>query len=41
MVPIALEAVMGLHYYFSKNVAIYSELGIAKSIIQAGVTIKL
>ena len=37
--PASFEAVAGMRYYFTKKFAIYSELGMAKSLIQAGVSI--
>lgn len=51
--PITLEATYGMRYYFSKNIALYTELGLGKSwiilhkyflpesIIQLGLNIKL
>ena len=36
--PIGFEAVAGLRYYCTKHIGIYSEMGIAKSIIQIGLT---
>lgn len=35
----ACEAVAGMRYYFTPHIGIYSEMGIAKSLIQLGVSI--
>lgn len=35
------ETTFGLRYYFTPNIGIYTEIGIAKSIIQGGLAIKL
>jgi len=37
--PFAFEAVAGMRYYFTPHIGIYSEIGIAKSIIQFGVSV--
>lgn len=39
-IPIALEAIYGIRYYFSDNVGIYTEIGIAKSIVQSGLVVR-
>ena len=40
LLPIAFEAVAGMRYYFTPQIAIYSELGIAKTFLQGGVSMK-
>lgn len=37
--PAAFEAVAGMRYYFTPHIGIYSEIGIAKSLVQAGISI--
>ncbi|MBI4946508.1 MAG: hypothetical protein HY840_08920 [Bacteroidetes bacterium] len=37
--PVAVEAVAGLRYYFTPHIGIYSEIGMAKSIIQIGMSV--
>ena len=39
--PFGFETTFGGRYLITKNIGIYAELGLAKSIMQAGVTIKL
>ena len=36
---ISFESLVGLKYYFSKNIGIYSEIGISKSVIQIGLSV--
>lgn len=38
--PFGFETTIGMRYYFSENFGIYTELGIAKSVIQAGLAVK-
>lgn len=38
--PFALEFTGGIRYFFSKNIGIYTEIGIAKSPLQFGINIK-
>ena len=38
--PLGLETTIGARYYFSKNVGIYIETGLAKAIFQTGISIK-
>jgi opacity protein-like surface antigen len=35
------EAIAGMRYYFNEHIGIYSEMGIAKSIIQIGISVGL
>ncbi len=39
--PMAFEAALGFRYYITRNLAIYAETGIAKSIINFGLTLKI
>lgn len=39
--PVGFETTLGLRYYVSKNIGIYTELGLAKALIQAGIAVKL
>lgn len=39
--PFGFETTFGGRYMITKNIGIYAELGLAKSLMQAGVTIKL
>lgn len=34
------ETTVGLRYYFTKNIGVYTEIGFAKAIIQAGLAVK-
>ncbi len=38
--PLAFEATLGFRYYITRNMAVYMETGIAKSIINFGLTLK-
>lgn len=40
IVPISIEASLGMRYYFTPNIGLYSELGLAKSIFQGGLVLK-
>jgi opacity protein-like surface antigen len=37
----AFELTFGTRYYLSNNIALYTEIGFAKSVIQAGISVKL
>jgi len=39
--PVSIETTVGLRYYFSDAVGIYMEMGLAKSLIQGGLAVKL
>lgn len=39
-IPFAMECTMGARYYFTENIGIYSEIGIARSFFQGGLAIK-
>jgi len=39
--PVGFEATCGIRYFFNDNIGIYAEVGIAKSIIQAGIAINI
>ncbi len=39
--PLAFEAALGFRYYLTRNLALYIETGIAKSIINFGLTFKI
>lgn len=39
--PFGFETTIGLRYYFTDMIGFYAELGIAKSVIQGGIAIKL
>ncbi|NPA34415.1 MAG: hypothetical protein GXO48_05750 [Chlorobi bacterium] len=39
--PVAFEAALGFRYYLTRNLALYMETGIAKSIINIGFTFKI
>jgi hypothetical protein len=39
--PVAFETTFGVKYYFHPNVGVYTEIGPAKSLIQAGLAIKV
>jgi hypothetical protein len=40
LIPVGLEGTLGLRYYFTPNIGIYTELGLAKSLIQGGLVFK-
>ncbi len=40
-IPFGFETTVGLRYYFTDMIGFYAELGIAKSVIQGGIAIKL
>ena len=39
--PFGFETTLGLRYFFTSDFGIYTEIGIAKSVIQAGLVYKL
>lgn len=39
-IPIGLEATLGARYFFSENIGLYAEVGLAKSIVQGGFSFK-
>lgn len=39
--PIGFETTLGLRYYLTPKIGIYTELGLAKAIIQGGIAIKI
>jgi hypothetical protein len=39
-IPVSFETTFGVRYYFTPNIGFYSEIGYAKSIIQAGISAK-
>ena len=39
-IPMAMELTMGARYYFTDNIGIYSEIGIARSFFQGGLAVK-
>jgi hypothetical protein len=41
IVPVGFETTIGLRYYFIPGFGLYTEMGIAKSLIQAGLTVAL
>jgi hypothetical protein len=40
-IPFGFETTIGMRYFFTPNIGIYTEMGIAKSLVQLGLTIKL
>lgn len=41
LVPLGLEMTIGARYFFTENIGAYLEVGAAKSVVQAGLAIKL
>ena len=39
-IPLGFETTLGLRYYFTPNIGIYTEAGLSKSILQGGLSIK-
>lgn len=39
-IPFAMELTMGARYYFTQNIGLYTEIGMARSFMQAGLSIK-
>lgn len=40
IIPVGFETTLGLRYFFTENIGAYMEMGVAKSLIQGGVSIK-
>ena len=40
-IPLGFEATIGLRVFLNKNIGLYSEVGISKSLIQGGLSFKL
>lgn len=40
-IPLGFEATVGARYMFTPNIGLFSEVGLAKGIIQAGLNIKI
>jgi opacity protein-like surface antigen len=41
LIPVGFETTFGLRYYFTENIGLYTELGLSRSLIQGGLSIKL
>lgn len=40
-IPVGFETTVGMRFYFTENIGVYAEIGLAKSLIQGGLSIKL